>query len=58
MGGGASSSTGISAPQRQLATVRGTLRPHEGQIQLKLAWPALSSVEGSGMSHNKGLNRR
>lgn len=65
---GVDSSIGKAAPQRQVPTLRGTRRPHDGQTRLKPVWPALSEVEGSwaalsevdgsGMSHNKGLNDR
>ena len=50
----------MPAPQRQLATLRGTRRPHCGQSRLKPAWswPVLSEVEGSGMGHNRELNHR
>ena len=50
----------MPAPQRQLATVRGTRRPHCGQSRLKptWSWPVLSEVEGSGMGHNRELNHR
>jgi hypothetical protein len=46
-----------SAPQRQTVTLRGTRRPHFGHTRLNPAepWLAPSEVEGSGMSHNKGL---
>jgi hypothetical protein len=32
-----STSTGNAAPQRQVATLRGTRRPHEGQSRVKAA---------------------
>jgi len=40
-------SGGTAAPQRHVATARGTRRPQEGHTRLK-----------SAMSHNKGLNHR
>ena len=53
-------STGSDAPQRHVATFRGTRRPHAGQTRLNAvwSWPAPKEVEGSGMGHNKGLNHR
>jgi hypothetical protein len=61
-------SGGRAAPQRQVVTLRGTRRPHDGHTRLEPAgsWLAfseaeglvLSEVEGSGMSHNEKLNRR
>ncbi len=39
-------------PHRQVATFRGTRRPHDGQTLLK------PDKSRSGMSHNKGLVER
>jgi hypothetical protein len=57
--GTAVSPGGSSAPQRHAVTLRGTRRPHDGQTRLNPdgSWLALSEVEGSGIGHNRGLNR-
>jgi hypothetical protein len=49
-----------AAPQRHVATLRGTRRPHDGQTRLNpvWSWPALSEVEASGIGHNRELNNR
>jgi hypothetical protein len=51
--GAAAVSSGNAAPQRHVATLRGTRRPQAGHTRLN---PAVWSR--SGMSHNKGLVER
>ena len=52
--------TGMVAPQRQVAMFFGTRRPQDGQTRPNavVSLRGLSEVEGSGMSHNRGLNHR